>query len=90
MTREQCENIILCLMKTIRDVYHEYNPEGQRLSMSIGENVSVNNCYWNEDREHQLNVTLFPDGDIGRYTMDENGETHTEYCNAEEALRNAG
>lgn len=87
MTREQCENIIIGLLKTIRDVYHEYNPEGNTLSLSISENLSVNNSYWSDDREHQLHVTLFEDGDIGRWTMDENGVMQTRF---EEAVKRAG
>jgi len=87
VTREQCENIIIGLLKTIRDVYHEYNPEGNTLSLSISENLSVNNSYWSDDMEHQLHVTLFEDGDIGRWTMDENGVMQTRF---EEAVKRAG
>lgn len=87
MTKEQCENIIIGLMKTIREVYHEYNPDGKYLALAITENISANNSYWGENKDRQLAVTLFEDGTLGRTCVDDNGQLRTEY---EGAIKNAG
>lgn len=79
MSRKECEDIIIGMMQLIRDVYRAYNPDGNYLSLSITENISVNNSYYDVDKDKPINVTLFPDGEIGRGYLGEDGKTYTEY-----------
>lgn len=66
MTQKQCEVAILEHLCAIRDIYHEYNPGGDYLSMNIGavENETIiyaNNAYWDEDSMHPVDaVKIIP------------------------------
>lgn len=57
MGRIECEKAIIEKMREIMDIYHEYNPGGKRLSMSIiNDYYSVDNIYWKDDAEHPLSA----------------------------------
>lgn len=57
MGRIECEKAIIQKMREIMDIYHEYNPDGKRLSMTIvNDHFSVNNIYWEEDADHQIDA----------------------------------
>ena len=57
MGRIECEKKIIQKMREIMDIYHAYNPDGKRLSMSIvNDHFSVNNIYWEEDADHQIDA----------------------------------
>lgn len=52
MKREQTEKTILRLMEVIRDVYKEYNPEGEYLTLTFMEDtIYFNNEYWSGDTD---------------------------------------
>ena len=57
MGRIECEKAIIQKMREIMDIYHEYNPEGKRLTMSIIDDFySVNNTFYEDDYEHQIDA----------------------------------
>lgn len=57
MTRKQCEKKIRALMIQIDKVYHEYNPEGTYLNLSIvDDNLMANNSYYSDDADHPLDI----------------------------------
>lgn len=62
MYRRECESIIIEKLKDIVAIYHEYNPEGEYLSMTYGKDadgidrVSFNNVYWEDDKEKPIRV----------------------------------
>ena len=59
MGRIECEKAIIQKMREIMDIYHEYNPDGDRLTMYvIGDHYSVDNIYWKEDEdaEHPISA----------------------------------
>lgn len=57
MGRIECEKAIIQKMREIMDIYHEYNPSGERLTMYvIDDHYSVDNIYWKEDAEHPLSA----------------------------------
>ena len=57
MGREDCERIIIKKMHEIMGTYHQYNPDGERLTMYvIGDHYSVDNIYWADDAKHPLSA----------------------------------
>ena len=51
ITRKECENAIETKLLEIWDVYKEYNPDGDFLSLAISNvTLSFNNKYWEEKR----------------------------------------
>lgn len=58
MTREECEWAMLNKLHEIYDIYHQYNAEGEYLSLSVtaGKHFSANNAYYGEDNEKPLNA----------------------------------
>ena len=57
MTRKQCEKKIRDLMIQIDKVYHEYNPEGTYLNLSIvDDTLMANNSYYSDDADHPLDI----------------------------------
>ena len=57
MTREQCEKKIRHLMIQIDKVYHEYNPEGTYLNLSIvDDNLMAHNSYYSDDADHPIDM----------------------------------
>ena len=57
MGRIECEKAIIQKMREIMDIYHEYNPDGKRLSMTIlNDHFSVSNTYYEEDYDHQIDA----------------------------------
>ena len=57
MGRIECEKAIIQKMREIMDIYHEYNKDGERLTMYvIGDHYSVDNIYWKDDAEHPLSA----------------------------------
>lgn len=57
MGRIECEKAIIQKMREIMDIYHEYNPDGEQLTMCvIGDHYSVENIFWEEDYEHQISA----------------------------------
>ena len=62
MGRIECEKAIIQKMREIMDIYHEYNPDGKRLSMTVhNEHYSVNNIYYDDDYEHQIHAWVEDD-----------------------------
>lgn len=59
MTRAECEEKIRNCMNMIDAVYHQYNPEGKYLTLSIQEDVILfNNDYWETDKKIDYRVEL--------------------------------
>lgn len=57
MKRAECEKQIRDLMLQIDKVYHEYNPEGTYLSLSIVDgNLMANNRYYSDDADHPIDM----------------------------------
>lgn len=68
MTRQETEAKIMEHLMEIKKIYHEYNPSGAYLTMSILHNhVNVNNEYWDVDRNFIINhrVALGAEDDGG-------------------------
>lgn len=64
--RQETEKKILDLLAEIRDIYHEYCPEGNYLHMSILDgNIDVNNDYFKSGCIKPINASL-DDGRIYR------------------------
>lgn len=62
MGRIECEKAIIQKMREIMDIYHAYNPDGKRLSMTIvNDHYSVNNVYYDEDYDHQIDAWVTDD-----------------------------
>lgn len=62
MTRTECEAAILRKMIEIEEIYKEYNPDGNYLSMYILDgHYSVRNDSREEDKECPLNAWYRPD-----------------------------
>ena len=65
MNREQCEKKIRDLMMRIDKVYHEYNPKGTYLNLSIvDDNLMANNRYYSDDADHPLDMYYQKKGKI--------------------------
>lgn len=60
MTREECERAILDKLSEIKAIYHQYNPNGLYLSMTMseGEKLSVANAdyYGGADEDTPLDA----------------------------------
>lgn len=62
MDRQDCEKIIIEKMKDIVAIYHEYNPDGEYLSLCYRKDddgidqVSFNNASWEDDKEKPIRV----------------------------------
>lgn len=68
MNRAECEAKLAALMIEAWEVYKQYNPEGEYLTMDIiNGKVSANNSYWAEDKEKPIQ--------IWSATVTEEGET---------------
>ncbi len=56
MERKTCERLILEKLEEIKEIYKEYNPNGDYLALSIvGGWISVNNEYYDKDAEKPIN-----------------------------------
>lgn len=63
--RQETEKKILDLLAEIRDIYHEYYPEGNYLHMSIlDDSINVNNDYYNGKHIKPIEASL--DGRVYR------------------------
>lgn len=70
MTREECEKMILELLKAIDSIHKAYNPHANYLSLCcLNGQLSANNSYAEGDKDHQINITLFADGEIMQRTF---------------------
>ena len=59
MKRKECEEQIRDLMIQIRNVYKEYNPDGEYLSLAImGDTLMANNMCFTEsiDADHPVDI----------------------------------
>lgn len=57
MKREECEKQIKDLMIKIRNVYKEYNPDGEYLSLAIMDNtLMANNMCFTDDADHPVDI----------------------------------
>lgn len=57
MKREECEKQIIDLMIKIRNVYKEYNPDGEYLNLAImGDTLMANNMHYTDDADHPLDI----------------------------------
>lgn len=57
MKREECEKQIIDLMIQIRDVYKEYNADGEYLSLAIlGDTLMAYNMEDEDEADHPLDI----------------------------------
>lgn len=57
MKREECEKQIIDLMIQIRDVYKEYNPDGEYLTLTImGDTLMAYNMAYADDADHPVDI----------------------------------
>lgn len=77
MTRAECERKLIELTEMAMDIYHQYNPDGQEISLSRQRNgyISVSD------------ITLDPEtNDIACWTLEgvknENGEVYSLDCDS--------
>lgn len=57
MKRKECQKHIRDLMIQIRDVYKEYNPGGEYLSLAImGDTLMANNMKYTDDADHPFDI----------------------------------
>lgn len=62
MNREECERAIIDLLQKVRSVYKCYAKDGDFLDMGIDGNVlMVNNRYYREDSDKQINAFMIDD-----------------------------
>lgn len=66
MNKKQCEKLIFQKLKEIMDIYLEYNPKGEYLSLSIiveknKAYLSFNNQYYGEDKKKPIDFWGFQD-----------------------------
>lgn len=60
MKREECEKQIKDLMIKIRNVYKEYNPDGEYLSLAIiGDTLMANNMAYADDADHPVDIIYY-------------------------------
>lgn len=59
VTQKEAEEKIGKLLMEIRDIYHEYYPEGKQLNMAIvDEHCWAFNAYWEKDKEHPMDLDI--------------------------------
>lgn len=68
MRRKECEELILKKLKEIYKIYHEYNPQGEYLTLCImkgrqGWSLWANNRYYGEDKNKPIDFTNYPEGE---------------------------
>ena len=57
MDRTECEAKLEALLREAWEVYKQYNPEGEYLTMSVSKGrLSANNAYWAEDAEKKVSI----------------------------------
>lgn len=56
MKRKECEKQIIDLMIQIRNVYKEYNPDGEYLSLAILDNTLMAYNMYTDDADHPLDI----------------------------------
>ena len=57
MTREECESKICEHLREIRDIYHEYAPEGHHLQINVFDDLcGACNEYWKRDAEYPIEI----------------------------------
>lgn len=66
MNKKQCEKLIFQKLKEIMDIYLEYNPKGEYLSLSIiveknKAYLSFNNRYYGEDKKKPIDFWVVQD-----------------------------
>lgn len=62
MNREECERTIIGLLQAVRSVYKCYAKDRGFLSMTIDDDVLfVNNRYYKEDADKQINAYMIDD-----------------------------
>lgn len=55
-SRDECERKLLALMREAVAIYHQYNPDGNYLTLTLVNGViSGNNSYFDNDRERPVN-----------------------------------
>ena len=60
MKREECEKQIKDLMIKIRNVYKEYNPDGEYLSLAImGDTLMAYNMAYADDADHPVDIIYY-------------------------------
>lgn len=66
MSRIECESALLRKMKEILDIYHEYNPEGDYLTLDIVHNthINANNCEYTNDKAISCHMRVEEDENI--------------------------
>ena len=59
MDRDLTEKIIVKKLMEILSVYKEYNPNGERLCVSVSDTcIFASNQWWSEDKDKPLDVFL--------------------------------
>lgn len=71
MTREECERAILDKLSEIKAIYHQYNPNGLYLTMTMteGTNLFVANADYNggDDEDRPLDAWRKPDEEYNQF-----------------------
>ena len=62
ITVEECKRLIAEKLHEIFDIYHQYNPDGTYIVLSVSEDddnryYSFNNAYWDEDKDEDGDIT---------------------------------
>lgn len=79
MTKVECESIIIEKLKEIMSIYHEYNPEGNRLSLYVmNDHYSVNNDYYEADCKKPLSAWVEDDYEEVFHHVVEGGNDESE------------
>ena len=59
MERKECEEKMMEKLKEIVDIYKQYNPKGDYLSMCYTEfGIMINNEFYSNDKEKPINIFL--------------------------------
>jgi len=68
ISRQECEEQILELLKEIREVYREYYPQGEYLTMCLNEGtIHFNNAWFTDDYHSPIDGWLDEQGIFTSY-----------------------
>lgn len=71
MTRQECEKKLLSLAEQMREVYEQYNPVGDHLSVIMCANgyINVSDCFFTHDGQiiYDVHDTMFRTVDVSKY-----------------------
>lgn len=82
LSRIECESAILRKMKEIIDIYHEYDPDGDYISLYMLDNKTIHvnndsyedgktiNCFISDRNENNAIGTVFEGGNLIRHYIE--------------------